>query len=338
MDILVFSASRKTAEHFRLQRRNSHFSVPRFLPREELKSSISQAPPGTLFYLDVSGLDEKDLYRKLRLLSKNENIFFAVLDPTGLIKDVAGIFHIGAVDYVNRSALQEGITSKRLNKIYNFLQTSRKELLKEARQIQTGIFGHHWISSGNTWPDVVPGKEQTFGFMFIELDGKEEMEKSYDRTNLGIALSSFRRYIESSVRLFNGRIWIWSTFGGLVLFPFNLKECALVQCGFRIMLFKHLYDIEESQFPNLISFRMASLIGNTVYSKDDTGHIVSDSLNSIFHLGQHFVKPGNFCVTEEALHFARPVFKDYFLEEEKFEGRRIFRMRHLVYSGFNNMG
>jgi hypothetical protein len=99
------------------------------------------------------------------------------------------------------------------------------------------------------------------------------------------------------------------------------------------MLLKHLYDVEESVFPNFISFRLALSIGNLVYTEVGTGHVISDSLNHIYHLGQQFAKPGSFFITEEVLLISHTAFLDFFVGAGDFEGKKIFSMRLPVLPG-----
>jgi hypothetical protein len=122
-------------------------------------------------------------------------------------------------------------------------------------------------------------------------------------------------------------MWIWTRFGGIVLFPFSGADCPALSCLFRLVLFRHLYDVEGSQFPNFLSFRLALMIGNLTYTQRNVGSVVADSLNSVFHLGTQFAKPGQFYVTDDVLRFGHPALKGYFLEAGNFEGRRILRMR-----------
>ncbi len=327
MDIIVFSNARKIRDCFKIYRKSSNFSVPLFLPVEEINKSIKQVRSGALIYIDLYGLDEKEIPRYLRHLSKKEDIFYGVLDFDGKIKDVTELFHNGAVDYVSRLSLGAGITPKRLSRVLQYLQASRYETLKSIEEKPRDTIQKDYRPSGNDWKEIKSGKEYTFYLMFIELDDSEEMEKKYGRKNLTVALSSFKKYVEESVNSFNGRVWIWSRFGGLILFPFNEDEFAPLECGFRLILFKPLYDIEESLFPHFLSFRMAIHIGNIIYSKINTGNIISDSLNTIFHLGQQFAEPGNFYVTEDVLQFAHSAFMDFFLDSGFYEDRKILRMR-----------
>ena len=69
------------------------------------------------------------------------------------------------------------------------------------------------------------------------------------------------------------------------------------------------------------------MIGNLTYARENVGSVVSDSLNSIFHLGRDFAQRGHFYATDEVLRFGHPALKDYFLDAGHFEGRRILRMR-----------
>jgi hypothetical protein len=240
--------------------------------------------------------------------------------------------HDGAVDYLDKAALATGITAKRLKKLYAYLERAGGELIKKEEELPVS---RAWLAAGGKdWDEIEPGKEYLFCLMFIELDGHMEMERRYGKKSLDRALSSFRQFVESSVSPFNGRIWIWQRFGGLVLFPLNLAKSDPIRCGFRLMLFKHLYDIEQSVFPNLISLRTVLHVGSTLYAtKQDSGHVVSDSINSIFHLGHQFAQPDSFYITEEVHQICHAAFSPFFLEEGPFEGRKIYRMRRPVYCG-----
>jgi hypothetical protein len=325
VDILVFSDGRRAESYFRISRRSERFSVPAFLPRRDLKTALKASAPGSFIYLDLSGLTDTETAAQLRLLARSDHIHFGVLDPGGKVKDVAELFRQGAVDYAGKSVLQEGITLKRLNKVFLYLSGGGPAARLAGFEQRTARATE--LESDLSWERIVKGREYLFYFLFVELDGKEEMVKNYGRDNLDIALGSFRNFISRGVAPFGGRIWIWSRFGGIVLFPFNRALPSPVECIYRLVLFKPFYDIEESLFPNFISFRIALHMGRTVYDTKNTGHIVSESLNGVFHLGQQFAAAGNIYVSEDILPFIPSVFKSYFLDAGVFEGRKIFRMR-----------
>jgi len=319
MDVLVFSDNPKLNPAFKAR---GAFRV-KFLAWKDFRRQVNAQAVPTLCYLDLATLPAGRLPGCLRLIRSCPQLSYALIDRRGQLRDVARVFHEGAADYVDREALREGVGSRRLLRALSYLRTRRSETPLGL----PGITGGKLLPSGADWSQVVPEREYTFGLLFIELDGKEEMEKKYGVKNLTIAVSSFRSFIEKAVKPVHGRMWIWTGFGGIVLFPFSGADCPALGCLFRLVLFKHLYDIEGSHFPNFLSFRLGMMIGNLTYTQRNVGSVVSDSLNSVFHLGQEFARTGQFCVTEEVLRFGHPALKDYFLEAGHFEGRRILRMR-----------
>ena len=333
MEILVFSDSRKADVYFKIKRKSTEFGKPQFYARKELNKVLKETAPGTLVYLDLSGLETPQITRYIRTLSRSDSLFYGLLDPLNKIKDVAHLFHGGAADYVDKTGIKKGIDLQRLKQISGYLADIGRVLAQPAEEKTREAVKSKYISSGHDWKEIAQGKEYTFCLMFVELDGAVEMERMYGRDTLAKALGSFRKYVENLVGSFNGRIWIWSGFGGVILFPFNLKRIDALKCGFRLMLVKHLYDIEESIFPNFISFRLALSIGNLVYTEVGTGHVISDSLNYIYHLGQQFAEPGKFYISEEVLLISHTAFLKFFVEVGDFEGKKIFTMRLPIHPG-----
>jgi hypothetical protein len=319
VDVLLFSDNPKLRLAFKAR---GAFRL-RPLGWKDFRREIAAPTVPTLCYLDLATLPAGQLAGCLRLIRARPQLSYGLVDRRGQQPDVARLFQEGAADYVDREALAAGVTAKRLLRVVAFLRTRRSEVPVGL----PGVVGGRLLPSGTDWSEVTPEREYTFCLLFIELDGREEMEKKYGVKNLGIALASFRSYLENAVKPAQGRLWIWTGFGGIVLFPFSGADCPALGCLFRLVLFRHLYDVEESQFPNFLSYRLAMMIGNLTYTQANVGSVVSDSLNSVFHLGQEFSKPGQFCLTDDVLRFGHPALKEYFLEAGNFEGRRILRMR-----------
>jgi class 3 adenylate cyclase len=180
------------------------------------------------------------------------------------------------------------------------------------------------VSDG--WAEIQPGHEHSFAFLFIEVDEAEDLKKRHEPENLASAMATFREFVERIVAQHGGRLWMWSRFGGLVLFPLHEPTPFAPICGLRILLTSIFYDVEESLLPGRLSFRMALSVGSTVYHDGDTGRIVSDAVNSIFHLGRRFTRPGQFVLTADAHDLVPPQLRGYFTPAGAYEGRRIHRM------------
>jgi hypothetical protein len=319
MDVLLFSDNPKLPASFKA---HGAFRL-RALRWKDFRREVDAQTLPTLCYLDLGTLPAGRLSGCLRQLRARPQLSYGLIDRRGELRDVARLFQEGAADYLDREALRSGVGARRLLRVLSYLRTKRAEVPVGL----PGLTGGRLLPSGRDWSEVTPEREYTFCLAFIELDGREEMEKKYGAKNLNLALASFRGHLEAAVKPAHGRLWIWTGYGGVVLFPFSGADCPALGCLFRLVLFKHLYDVEGSQFPNFLSYRLAMMIGNLTYTQRNVGSVVADSLNSVFHLGSQFAKPGQFYVTEEVLRFGHPAFKDYFLEAGHFEGRRILRMR-----------
>jgi hypothetical protein len=140
------------------------------------------------------------------------------------------------------------------------------------------------------------------------------------------ALTSFRNHAEGFVRPYQGRLWNWFHFGGIVLFPFSRGTGQASTCLFRLVLFKHFHEVESSLFPNFLSLRGAMHLGNPVFDKGNTGDTVSEGLNTVFPLGQQRAEPGNDYATGEVLDHGEWAPRRFFKDAGDFEGRKIFRM------------
>jgi class 3 adenylate cyclase len=293
-------------------------------PISEMKKVLAELPADGLVYLDVTGLSEPERLRTLTAAVKLAGRCIGILDPAGKVKDVAALFHAGAVDYVGKGLGLKALTAKRLKSVSGFA----------ARGTGTGPGASagavdnaaaETAGAGDGWAGVKEGREHSFAFLFIEVDDAEEMKKRYEPANLASAMETFRDFVARIVTPFGGRQWMWSRFGGLVLFPLREQETPALLCALRILLLRVFYDTEESPLPGMISFRMALSTGSTVYHANDTGKIVSDGINSIFHLGRRHAQPGQFLVSAEAAAMAPEPLRPYLVGAGTYEGRRIFR-------------
>ncbi|MBN1696400.1 MAG: hypothetical protein JW881_02695 [Spirochaetales bacterium] len=327
MELLIFSDNTRLIKRLEAFTRRSKLTVTSFSV-EVMKKKIPTQKKPIVVYLDISGLPEYE--KEIRYLSKGEGVFFGIIDTKGKVKDYGQLISDGAVDYIGKSALETAFTTKRFQKVIQYIRQYRRDY-DERKKPEQSKKKSRYIISPQGWKGITSGREYAFSIMFIEFDGENEMEKKYGRKNLKRAITTFAKFIERNVTPFDGRIWIWSGVGGVVLFPFNGSDCLSVLCGFRIMLNKYIHDVEESLFPNFISFRIALHLGNLLYFTEDTGEIISDTINSLFHLGRKFAEPDNFYVTDDVMTFTPEKIKRYFVPAGTYENRAIFRMKRPVF-------
>jgi hypothetical protein len=294
------------------------------VPPARLAEFLPTLAPGDLLYLDLSALAAAEARSRLKQLLARTDVFLGVIDPKGMIDDVPALFHDGAVDYVDGAAWKAGLAPRRISRAAAYAR-ALKRYPDEERQEAPAV--RRCRPSGADFSRLREGEEYTFSLLFIELDGAEGLELRFGAANLTEALASFRAYVERSAAPFGGRTWIWSRFGGIVLFPFDGRREQAAPCGLSMTLYKYLYDIEESRFPHFVSWRMAAHLGQIAWREHATGTLVSEALNSAFHLGQQFVPAGSFHVTDDIRELAGAPLRKFFAPAGQFEGRRIWRMR-----------
>jgi hypothetical protein len=322
MKVLLFAAG--AAEIRRLRqlknRRNIQYVVA---PLGEMRSVLETAPADVFIYIDVAGLEVRERSRAFAAIGEFPRLRFGVIDPAGVVKDVAALFHGGVVDYLGRQMGAAALTAARLAAIGTYAPPDVEELsAAEGPDAETGPSP----AAVESWAGIADGRTYRFAFLFVEVDHAEELKKRHEPDNLASAMVTFKNYVEGIVTPYGGRPWMWSRFGGLVLFPLRNGSSPVALCGLRLFLSQIFYDVEESPLPGEISFRMALTVGSTVYHEKDTGGIVSDAINSIFHLGRRFTGAGRFVMTEEAAALAPAPLRERCVPEGTFEGRRILRL------------
>ncbi len=321
MKVQVFSK----AKHVSLSRRNragEGVSVEVF-PFHALGRTLPTLGKGSLVYLDMAGLGPRERIKHLGLIAEHPELLFGVIDFTGSVPDPALLFRRGVVDYLGKPMAGEVITAKRVREVVSFARALGREAGDAPEE--------NVLSAARGWDEILEGRTSPFFFLFLEVDDAEDMKKRYGAENLARALDTFRSFVERCVSPYGGKLWMWAGFGGIVLFPFSNDNHAPLVCALRILLWHPFYDVEESPLPNSLCFRMALSSGPMEYREKKTGAVISDALNSVFHLGQRFTDPGSFSISAEVYKLAPDCLKKYCVPAGVFEGRKIFRMRTPVY-------
>jgi hypothetical protein len=322
MRIVVFTDNHATRDFFKgfAKSRTVKFL---YFPTSEMKKRIKDLDTDDFFYVDISGKEEQQRKSVLSSLSRLGTHRYGVIDPKGNIKDIPLLFFKGASDYIGKELCKSGITSARVKTALSYHSPCIDRSSAAPKTEKKG-----YIFSGKDWKKIKMGQEYTFCMMFIELDDHVELKKKIGEDLLDSMLASFRRYIENTAASIQGKLWIWNKHNGLVLYPFDGVRCDPILLGFRLMLFRKLICAENLPFDTLLSYRIALHLGNTVYrKKGQTGTLVSDSINSIFHIGRNFTPPGHFFITKELMDFVPQGLKPYFIPAGRYKEIKIMRMR-----------
>jgi hypothetical protein len=295
---------------------NSKAAKLEFIPLKDLRKDIKAMRKKDLIYIDISTFDQKQANSILTFLSKQDNRIFGIIDPKNQIQDIAGLFFRGITDYIGKLLLKSNISLNRIKKAMEFgCDPDREDIIPKNEDY---IFLDDWKS-------IKFGKEYTFTFLYIGIDNIDKIKQRYNADILVKLQNNLHNYLTNFFKPYNGKIWIWNNFSGLVLFPFDGKDIGAVYAGCRLFLNQKIIAIECMNINTVVTFRIVMHIGNTIYKKrGNTGNIISNTINSIFHLGIKFIKPENFNITKDVFIYLKNGLKDNFVPCGTFEGNEIY--------------
>ncbi|MBN1798315.1 MAG: adenylate/guanylate cyclase domain-containing protein [Spirochaetales bacterium] len=327
MDIIVFSDNKTIKKIFSKIEKSRTYNL-RFFPLSELKKSIQCITKQTLLYLDISTYTEKQLFGLLNLLDRTDFIRFGIIDTKETVKDKAQLFFKGASDYLGINQCKNDIRPARLKNIIAFKPFADIPDRHQITRAKDASAAASKLRCAKNWESIQSGNEYLFYMMFIELDGYHEIQQRVGEKAIERLLSSFQKVTANYLVHEKGRLWIWNDFGGIILFPAGNKIQGIIAACMRLMLSRRLISIEQCAQKVLLSYRIVLQTGSTMYhERGKTGRIISDSVNSLSHLGTKFARPGNFYITDDLFTKAPEALQECFSCAGEFQNTALFRMR-----------
>ena len=324
IDIYLFSKNNKTLSFFKKLRKSKSFSITIYNP-DKYKTILRNTEQNIFVYLDVSSFDNLEQKKVITYLKRQKRFDFGILDPKNLIDDPADLFHYGASDYIGKSMMSVEAKHGRIKNAVKFYSVESAEddfsEVTEREKIPTMLSGHNW-------DNIKVGNEYTFSMLYIEIDILSEWLNKSGTAHIEEVMDSFYSHLHRIITPLNGRVWMKTDFGGLVLFPYD-GSCTpiIIEC-IKLIMNRIIISAEEYSYSTILTYRMAMDIGNTKYlTTGNTGNIISDSVNFIFHFGKQYAEPGNFYLTGRVKEDIPPGLLDKFYPGDRFQERNIYKMK-----------
>ena len=327
--IRVFTESKAVSKHFGSIEKSSKWDFTT-VSQSELRKELKSPEPETIYILDHDTIPEDEKSKNLNYFIKKDNAARIVLDRRNAIEDPADLLMKGC-DYINGRLLKTGIKTARLNKYADFFRNINGD--DDVREkAPAGISGRKpgHIRSENGWEGIKSGREYTFFMLFTEMSLPADWKTKSGSVHLNQLKQTFQSVAEKYSSECGGRLWIWNEYGGLILFPYTGRSCSPVIPGIKLMLNRALISIEDFNLHIPISLRVSMHLGNTTWkARGKTGTIISDSINSIFHLGTKYTPLNDMDITEDLYKALPPKLQSLFTEDGTFEERKIYRLCHM---------
>ncbi len=325
MTILAFTDSEKVQSYFRNIEQKENYDITYFSIKE-IKKKLKEIKPHTFVYIDVSRISPEQADSIVRSYCLKKDIYVNVIDTKNKVKDIASLFHAGITDFLSTENMSIPLTEARIIEIENFKNIEKAECTEHGEEHGKLPFDNY-IHVNSDWSNIEPGKEYTFLFVHIFFDNYKKIESNYSRSHAVKMVTRMQAYLTNAIKEYYGIIWMWMEKSGLMLFPFDRRGVSPLELLFKLMLNRKIITLENG-FRNDLSYRFSVHIGNTIYEPPgNTGEIVSETVNAIFHLGNKYTKPKSVFLTEEAANVLPEKISSLLLEAGSFEGRNIFSMK-----------
>lgn len=324
IDIYLFSKSSKVLSFFKKIRNSRAFSLVVYNPLN-YKTILRNTTQKTFVYIDVSSFENSEREKLINYITRQKRFDFGIIDPKNSISDPAVLFYRGTSDYLGKDALKQ---EAKTNRIKNAIDFYSVETIEEEESENPFFEDMPTMLSGHNWDNIKVGNEYTFCMLHIEIDILPEWATKSGKAHIEEVMTSFYGHIDKIITPLNGRMWMKTDYGGLVLFPYD-GSCTpiIIEC-IKLVMNRIIISAEEYIYSTILSYRMSLDIGNTKYlTSGNTGNIISDSVNFIFHFGKQYASTGNFYLTGRVHEDIPPGLIDKFCPPERFEDRSIYRMK-----------
>ena len=289
MHIVLFSDSAAIRKLFAAAERSRTCSIS-FASMSDLKPTLEQQRKqgpsrDTIYYVDVGSYSE-DIKRSFKKYFAAD-ISIGFVDKKKTVSDPGLLFHLGAADYLGPVLLKEEVSVKRLLASFDYgviarsstrvAPESSEEIANDKTENESYVVEN--LIPSNSWKQISSGKEYTFALLYIQIDLVDEWRKKSGKDHLNKVTKAFHSHVEQIAASHDGKVWMWTQQGGVVLFPFDGTEVPVIRTCMKLVLDRILLSTEYYTYNTLITYRMAMHVGNTVYrARGKTGTQVSESV------------------------------------------------------------
>jgi len=296
-------------------------------------------------YFDITGLSAAELKTLLTKVKKAcGSSPWGVIDTKGTFKDITQFFIEGASDYIGPALLKEegGLDIKRITSALQWRKAlaGSASLQDEAKLseptdgfIKSGV-KFPAASSFPGWKKMTAGKTMPFYLLYCSLQGNVSLETRLGEKVLSVVHKKFLTLLNSYFKEAEGLLWVDTGKDCLFLLPPRAKcaEAAIKAC-MRMIVASPLLVLETLGVNIPANFVFALHYGQISYKPPGkTGTVVSDAVNSVFHLGAKKAEPGRFTVSGEVPDATIPkILYDFFIPSGEYEGRKIWNTRKFKY-------
>ena len=328
-----------------------------FFPKdaEFVSTPLSKHSPGRadLTYIDVSGLAAAEIKKTLTQIKKScKNSQWGIIDSKGSIKDPSSLFFDGASDYLGAAILKtsDGSDAKRLKEALQWRTALAGSALMNSSvssdtdgEKKPDALTENFLKSGVKlpaasafpgWKKMQTGKSMPFYLFYCALQGKVPLDSRLEGKVLTQTHKKFLTLLSAKLKDAEGLLWMDTGKDCLFLIPPKAKCAeAVIKASMGMIASSPLFVLETLNITIPANFVFALHYGSISYKPPGkTGTVVSDAVNSVFHLGAKRAEPGRLTISGSlpGASIPKSCF-DIFAPCGEYEGRKIWQTKKFKY-------
>mgnify|MGYP006290942935 CR=1 FL=1 len=193
-----------------------------------------------------------------------------------------------------------------------YVYDQKKRRLKKIREA---------VDDMPNWGALKHGREYEVSVGSVDIVGSSSLVRKHGHRKMEKLYYEFWVLLRRVLSVYDGRIWGWQGDGGLVAFAFRRHQERAVLFAMELQQLMKVFNVNPGKpIPDDIELRIGLDAGMVKY-QDDTGQIISDTINYAAHLEKSFTSPGGITISKELLDSVPREMLRHFNEKGEFEGR-----------------
>jgi class 3 adenylate cyclase len=174
------------------------------------------------------------------------------------------------------------------------------------------------------WGALREGREYEVTVASVDIAGSSSLVRGAGQRTMEKVYYQFWAFLRDRLAHYDGRIWSWAGDGGVIAFSMKNDAVRAVQCALEIQATLPVFNARpENPIASPISIRIGMDRGAVRYM-NDTGRIISETLNFAAHLEKAATEPGAVSISDTLRPELPGSLRAFFVDADVFEGRRIF--------------
>jgi hypothetical protein len=284
--------------------------------------------PEELVYLDLGSVPRRQRDEWIERLGATRGLRWSVIDRAGAHTDPAALFRQGALDYLG-AALADGIVGPaRLAAIEAYADRLDNHASRTSRP------RNHHGSSFPGWDALSEGTSYELCALFTGVWDADGLRTRLGEQRFARFKAAVLGVVNSIIQEHGGLLWISDDQSFLALFPPE-PASQLVVSAMRVLANMRLISYEQLRLEQEVGFLHFCLRRCELpwQKPGQTGTVVSDALNYMYHLGRKFTPPCAIDLVDDLAETLEPRLKAFFSGVGSFENRPIRRFEGFETSG-----